>query len=58
MQTHSYTGRMSPAFPFLTYLPSKPKPCDGAPEPQIPTHPHEDQHPKHGTRHTGLEPTN
>jgi hypothetical protein len=59
MKAHSYTGRITPVFPFLTYLPLKPEPQPGSGQREVeePTHPHKDQHPQHGSRHSGLEPT-
>ena len=59
MKTHSYTGRIAPNVPFMTYLPFKPEsqPHNGFREQERPTHPREEQHPQHGSRHTGLEPT-
>lgn len=60
MKTHSYTGRISPAFPFLTYLPIKPDPLPSCPprRPEKPAHPHEEEESQHGSKHVGLEPIN
>lgn len=61
MQAHSYTGRIAPGLPFITYLPPKPgtRPCGGYRETEkpVPSSPKE-QHPQHGSKPTGLiEPT-
>jgi hypothetical protein len=57
MNAHSYTNRISPIAPFLKYLPLKPDPCTASQDTAKPIHPHEEQHPQHGSGHTGLEPT-
>lgn len=38
IQAHSYTGRIAPDFPFITYLPPKPgmRPCGGYREAEKP----------------------
>lgn len=59
METHSYTNRIAPAFPFMTYLPlsPEPRPNGGSQEMEMPVHPRDERHPQHDSRHTGLEPT-
>lgn len=60
LQTHSsYTGRISPGAPFLTYLPQKPKPqpFGGSQQAGVPTQPGRKHDPPPGSRQQGLEST-
>jgi hypothetical protein len=59
MRTHSYTDRIFPPFPFITYLPHKPKPLPsrGSRQAERPIQPRKKHQSHHGSKHTGLEPT-
>lgn len=51
LQAHSYTGRIAPGFPFITYFPPKPgtRPFGAYREAEKPAPPaHKEQHPQQG----------
>ena len=60
LQTHaSYDGRISPGFPFITYLPPKPKPqpLGGSRQAGVAARPRRKNGPRRGTAAVGFTPT-